>query len=403
MWILPKNISDTSHSVVGTRESEMDSEKFSEMCERSLMWRSKPSLSPTWLRRWKRNKWIQHLCSRTLKSSRSESFVDAWTSYLGDSPANHSAQQGSERELMTQDTSSPTSLKESESANQQLSFSKMLRESSVPKQQTENQFSSMSFGAWRSWVIEQRQEYSVRLKLEHHTKGSEYLSWPTARTSDAEGGRIKTELTDNGFRSLRAKSNQWFGAKLRDAVETHEETWPTPTTRDWKDGMSVPPSRKNPSKQTLGQRIAHVNQENWATPNTMDGMAARSEEALRRQAATTRKGRKNPANLREQVDPKAVEIYKEENWPTPTVAEGGKIGNNPNYGQLGLSNHPKVHGYELTREKMIKSGKEPDGPQDLTKNSAGGKSQGQLLNPNWVEQLMGLEPQWTQLPTDWID
>jgi hypothetical protein len=25
------------------------------------------------------------------------------------------------------------------------------------------------------------------------------------------------------------------------------------------------------------------------------------------------------------------------------------------------------------------------------------------LNPNWVEQLMGLPVGWTQLPTEWID
>ena len=44
-------------------------------------------------------------------------------------------------------------------------------------------------------------------------------NWPTARTSDAEGGRINTEQTEKGFRSERAKSKQWFGAKLRDATE----------------------------------------------------------------------------------------------------------------------------------------------------------------------------------------
>ena len=44
-------------------------------------------------------------------------------------------------------------------------------------------------------------------------------------------------------------------------------------------------------------------------------------------------------------------------WPTVTVAEGGKISCNPNYGQLGLSNHPEVCGYELDREKLQKSKK----------------------------------------------
>jgi hypothetical protein len=30
-------------------------------------------------------------------------------------------------------------------------------------------------------------------------------------------------MTEDGFRSKRERSGQWFGAKLRDAVETYEE------------------------------------------------------------------------------------------------------------------------------------------------------------------------------------
>jgi hypothetical protein len=52
-----------------------------------------------------------------------------------------------------------------------------------------------------------------------NTLGKNHGSWPTARSSDAEGGRIKTEKTEKGFRSKREKSDQYFGAKLRDAVE----------------------------------------------------------------------------------------------------------------------------------------------------------------------------------------
>ena len=40
-------------------------------------------------------------------------------------------------------------------------------------------------------------------------------------------------------------------------------------------------------------------------------------------------------------------------WPTPTVAEAGKIGNQANHGQLALSNHPALRG-EVTREKFQK-------------------------------------------------
>ena len=32
-----------------------------------------------------------------------------------------------------------------------------------------------------------------------------------------------------------------------------------------------------------------------------------------------------------------------------------------------------------------------------------GMQAGGRLNPNWVEQLMGLPVGWTQLPTEWID
>jgi len=45
----------------------------------------------------------------------------------------------------------------------------------------------------------------------------------------------------------------------------------------------------------------------------MDSLPLRSEEALKRQATTTRKGRTAPANLREQVDPKSCEVYASEN------------------------------------------------------------------------------------------
>lgn len=46
----------------------------------------------------------------------------------------------------------------------------------------------------------------------------------------------------------------------------------------------------------------------WATPNTMDYLPQRSPEALIRQAATTRKGRTRPANLREQVCPETAAL-----------------------------------------------------------------------------------------------
>ena len=52
--------------------------------------------------------------------------------------------------------------------------------------------------------------------------------------------------------------------------------------------------------------------------------------------------------------PVAVDQAEAGNWPTPTVQETGKIGNQANHGQLALSNHPALRG-KVIREKFEKS------------------------------------------------
>jgi len=330
MWILPKQL-HTSAYVPDMKELGLDSEAFSQICEKSLTWRGKDSLSRTWLQRWKRENWMQHLSSRTLKPSHTESFVDKWTSSLEDSRVSHSQLLESVKQLKTPDTSFPTSQTESESANLELFSLKTLQESSQPRQQTESQFSSMSSESWRDWVTEQRQEYSRRVKSAHLTRESESSS---------------SESTKK-----------------------------------------------------------------WATPNTMDHMAQRSPEALKRQFETTRKGRTAPANLREQVHPR--------NWPTVTVGE-------EKYRIKGNSQASKCLSAMAVRGEL--------GPQDQVNPNTTGKSQeswgtprastamsakitenlvnrnvgnleeqqgtqsiGGKLNPNWVEHLMGLPAGWTDL------
>ena len=267
---------------------------------------------------------MQHLCSRTLRPSLTESFLDAWTSSLEDSRVSHSQLLESVKLLKTPDTSSPTSQTESESANLELFSSKTYKGSSPAKQETESQFSNMSSESWKEWVIEQRQEYSQRKKSAHLIRESESSSWPTATVFDTTGGSYPTEIVDGVYRSKHSQepNSPWYGAKLKDAVETHEKSWPTPTiaevsggmrldqiksgkwhniqlrekialleeekqdnwptatTRDWKDtNATVPPSRANPSKQTLGQRVAHVGLQDQANPNT-NGKSQESQGKL---------------------------------------------------------------------------------------------------------------------------
>ena len=427
MWIIPKNLYGTCPSVQDTEGSTLDSEEFCQSAEQSLMWRSKRSLSKTWLTRLKRNDWIQHLYTRTLSHSHSKSFVDAWTSYQEDSLANLSVRQVLKDRLKTLGISSPTSSKESESADPQLSFLKMSKASSQAKQGTENPFSNMSSEAWKKWVTQQRQEYSQRQKLAHHIREKESLSWatpqvmdhinvvrkpeerseaankggcknlreevinwPTARTSDAEGGPIETELSDQGFRSKRHKSDQWFGAKLRDAVETLE-SWPTPTVAEadkiggranfGQKGLNNHPAIRGEPERDKLQKDRKGSKKQWATPTSRDWKGSYKPESL-----TRKDGRSRLDALPQMAE------YDPTTWPTP-AARDYKGANSLDH----CLKNPR-HNTQLPNAILL------NGLRDQTNPNTNGKNRVSLkLNPNWVEQLMGLPVGWTQIETEQTD
>lgn len=97
-------------------------------------------------------------------------------------------------------------------------------------------------------------------------------------------------------------------------------------------------------------------------------------------------------------------------WKTPTVAEGNKIGNAINAGQLGLSNDPfleKGITYHTPTARESRDGallKEPKPRKDGTlrrEDTLGRAVQYDdayrgFLNPRWVEALMGV-------PQGWVD
>lgn len=109
----------------------------------------------------------------------------------------------------------------------------------------------------------------------------------------------------------------------------------------------------------------------WATPNTMDYLPQRSPEALRRQAETSRKGRKRPANLREQVRAETVRL-----WPTPRAADSTGTG----------AAGSKSAEHDLERQNL-------KGVVMYTPGAAPGEQ----LNPDWVEWLMGYPIGWSEV------
>ena len=442
MWILPKQL-HISPYVPDMKALGLDCEEFGRMSEKSLMWRSKPSQSRTWCQRWKRVKYMKLLSGRILKPSHSSSFVDTLLSCQPDSPVSRLVLPEDETQQKIQDIYTHISPKESPYASQITLFSKTSKESSAVKQPMENRYSNMSSETWKKEVTVQRGEYSARLKQVRHINEKESLSWPTARNSDAEGGRIETEMSEKGFRSKRHKSDQYFGAKLRDAVETHEEkSWRTPTTegeagrrglgkatckelraknrtitltrqvRDTENKNWPTPRAGNPGsrKKGTGGKVLNEEVKNWPTPTTQDTIEHKDMKLNEKGRRLTKDGKdSHSVGLGDQVK-------IEKNWPTPTSTQDAKAENRKTKEKSWPT--PEVHTvkkYSLQKDGQKKTQRSKNlvamaikgelGLPDQEKSSTSGKSQESpgKLNPNWVEQLMGLPLGWTQLPIEWID
>jgi hypothetical protein len=294
--------------------------------------------------------------------------------------------------------------------------SKTYKESSVARQPTENQFSNMSSEHWKDWVIEQRQEYSQRKKSARLIRESESSSWPTATVFDTTGGSYPTEMVDGVYRSKHSQepNSPWYGAKLKDAVETHEQNWATPIANDAK-GSDYAGTKENPKALYLGGQV-----KNWQTPTTMD--IERTPEGMEKRKA-----------YRESIGRKYVEgclTEQVKNWPTASARDWkdtagmsterdgkalGRVDQLPRavYHHDGLQDqanlstngksqeswptprankvHPEIT--EKNREHLANRKK-----ANLEEDIAGhcGKATGKL-NPNWVEHLMGLPAGWTDL------
>ena len=453
MIILPKKIQASLHTLVSaqdTKESEWDLEQYSQLCEKSLTWRGKDSAARTWKTRCKRVKWVKHLFSQTLKPSLTKSFVDSWTLCLSVFRASHSAKQDLGKQLKTLVTSFPTLQKESELCNQASSSQKTLKGFSVAKQEKENLWSNMSEEHWKKWVTEQRSEYSQRVKLARHISVNESSSlvYPTPSVAGCvEGGVAKNvEMTPTGFKATRENGTS-YGAKLRDAV-LHQ--WGTPNTMDHLPSRSYEAAirlaksggrkkREKPGnlreqvdpmmvqafqdakemqwltptgidiertpegiekrkkyRESIGRKYVEgclteqvVMREAWATPSTMGTLAhwfsqaykdAKNWSTPRVNCDNTRPNRKGGIPLGQQVKEDA------KSWSTPTQRDYKDSPNDKS--GIAMTLGRQINGWERSQ-------------QDQTKTNTNGSNQEfskkGYLNPNWVEQLMGLPTGWTAL------
>jgi len=239
--ILPRHPSITSVYAVDTTESDEDYETFSQTCEQSLTWNGKLSQSRTWLRRLKRMKWMKLLSSRTLSDSHTTSFVDALTCFLRASRANPFPAVVNDNQPKTNDTCTHGSQMELQLVEQESCCLRTSKESSQPRQETENPYLNMSSETWKKEVTERRGAWRVRTKSERHTEGSASSSWGTPQASDhVEGARTRTDSNQKClgrdlnrmkmFPTIRAqepaRTTKGYGRGLAELVEGKEQIDP---------------------------------------------------------------------------------------------------------------------------------------------------------------------------------
>jgi len=145
-------------------------------------------------------------------------------------------------------------------------------------------------------------------------------------------------------------------ARLTNASDA--SSWPTPLEDD--------SSNVNPSAKRRTSLVKEV-RSNWVTPNSRDW-----KDSVTKLAKDRKDGKKRNDQLPRQI--------AESNWPTPRAGNPGS--RKPGTGGKILAEEAKIHAGLPAPEKSSTSGKNHGSPK---------------LNPNWVEQLMGLPIGWTDL------
>ena len=371
MWIVPKTL---SHFVQDTEGLNLDLDERAWMCAQSLMSRSKPSAAPTWRRRLKKDAWMTRLSTRILKPSLRESFEEKYTASLEDIPVSRSVARESEKERKTQDTCGPTS----ESMSGQLDlFGAFSRMSEV----TPRWGYGESCPIWKRMVTERSGDCTQRRKQARLTNASDASSWRNYPTPEAhtvekyslqKDGQKKTQRS----RNLTAMATNGELAEGMRKDETAIGTASYAKCQSLEDAGAIT-ERCNAQSAVNGLTLFTTNY-----PKMYASIAEQNWPTLRAG---------NPGSRKPGTGGKILAEEAKKNWATPQSTDGDRAHQIRKRSEL--SEKAKKGGCRNLREDVFNFG--PPAPE---KSSTSGKNHGSpKLNPNWVEQLMGLPIGWTDL------
>lgn len=371
MWILPQSL----HYLCAPEPVvwKEDLTELSDIAVSSLMWKSKPLLSPIWSRKWRRVYWIRHLFGRILKPSHSIRFEAAWIASLPVIPVSPSAIPENGGGLLTQGIFGPLLIAGLTSYGQDVVGLKTCR-GTLPWDSTK------FVPIFADWVIGLKQEYLQRRKSGLPTCGNAYLSWlwttPVLNDSDRSGSAWPTPLVSRGTRHISH-------GKPVDSLRGAVLNWPTPTVpnggRSMASNTVLIPGKTSYKKTGRKMQVDLANAVKlWPTPTVSMSTGAGSN------------GLEGGLNLQTAV--KA--------WPTPTTRDykNGQLNerdqkHSPPLNTMALWYIPKVQdsrisGYGPGNRKFKDLHPQVIGQQDQANDNMNGKNPVQL-NPAWVAQLMG--------------
>ncbi len=245
MWLhIPKTYYPCTQAEAA---STLDSKWLYQQLEQSVTLRETSHQSQYWRKQSNKGTWMTRLFGQIPEPSTANAGVEKWIGSLADSHASHGRLRGVAQAKKMKGGSGMTSAASFAAFDPGASSWKTFQVSLLDMELIPY---SETFPKWGTMLSGEASRPQAWAQI---TEGSVSSSWRTAAASDGEGG----------VKKMTEGSNSKY--KLRDhSVE-----------------MMI----------------------QWMTPNTLDGIAARSIKAIKKQFQTTRKGRNTPANLREQVLP----------------------------------------------------------------------------------------------------